>query len=115
MPRPGIDHVATVPSEAPQPPAKATRAKRATPAAQAHTVAPREALRTAFGKARVPPRPPDLNVALRTRLAKELKDQGYFLETFDPDFVVGVFIGFLSDNDAVLTPTGVRRFKRDRR
>ncbi len=63
----------------------------------------------------MPPRPTDLNKDLRERLAKELKAQGYFLETFDPDFVIGVVVGFLSDNDAVLTATGVRRYKRDRR
>jgi hypothetical protein len=113
MPRPGIDHVAT--AEAPQPRPKARRATKATTTASAPSDAPSEARRAAFRSSTAPARPPDLNVALRVRLMKELKDQGYFLETFDPDFVVGVFIGFLSDNDAVLTSTGVRRYKRDRR
>lgn len=58
--------------------------------------------------------PRTLNDQLRLKLTKELRGQGHNLETFDPDFIVGVVMEFLSENDAVLTATGVRRYKRDR-
>jgi hypothetical protein len=115
-PTPQAAHVSP---EAPQPVSKVTGAREVAHPADVSFKAPRTAARavaraTARAKATLP-RPPDLNVALRARLRDELKAQGYHVDTYDPDFVVGVVIGFLSDNDAVLTATGVRRYKRDRR
>jgi hypothetical protein len=88
------------PGEAPQSPPKPRRAPKATSAALSRA------------QALVAPYKADLNEGLRRQLAAELKAQGYPLDIYDPDFVLGVVKGFLADNDAVLTHTGVRRLKR---
>lgn len=54
----------------------------------------------------------NLTLALVDRVKNECRRLGVGLDTYDPDFIVGVAMDWLSSNDAALTGRGVRRFRR---
>ena len=102
--------VVEAPSPAPVAPPKAPRAVKATETVPAPPNAPQGP--RAASKAL--PKPGDLNGLLRFKLERALKAQGRGLDTYDPDFIIGFVREFLGENDAVLTGTGVKRFRRNR-
>jgi hypothetical protein len=49
------------------------------------------------------------NELLTDHLRMKMRDAGLDPDTYDPDFIFGVFIVWLAENDAVLTGTGVEK------
>lgn len=44
---------------------------------------------------------------LTARIHREARSAGVNLDTYDPDFIIGVTMAFLAEHQAVLTPRGV--------
>jgi hypothetical protein len=52
-----------------------------------------------------------LYLQLVNHLRSELKKQGVILDTYDPDFLLGVVMSWLGEQGLALTEAGVRRVK----
>jgi len=44
---------------------------------------------------------------LGAHIRKVLERQGHFVDTYDPDFLLGTIVAWLGEHDAILTPSGV--------
>lgn len=55
-----------------------------------------------------------LQQQLTNRMHERARAVGMVPDRYDPDFFLGVIIEWLAENDAALTGTGVRRFRRGR-
>lgn len=59
-----------------------------------------------------PSRARNLTRALFDKVKYECDKQGIVLDTYDADFIMAVMLEWLEANDAALTKTGVKRFRR---
>lgn len=60
----------------------------------------------------IPSRAHNLTRALFDKVKYECQKQGIPLDTYDGDFIMAVMLEWLEANDAALTKSGVKRFRR---